>query len=294
MRNTLLCLLLLAAGPAAGDTDLRLPVRRGDRLAVRNQNGEVRVEAWSENAIFLRAEHAPGVEVRIVPRGRTHHVEAVPVDGDVLVRLRLLVPSWMPVRVEGVNSPVVARGLRRALAVETVNGDVLADRVRGQVVLASVNGEVRVRGARGRVRATSINRDVALEDVEGNVFGEAVNGDIVLRTVTGDSIVSSTVRGDVDFAGRFRPQGHYAFATHDGDVRVRLPRETGARVESYVFSGDLITGIPLPELERPSRDRRRAAGRRYVFQLGSGEARLELESFQGDIELDWLENSRIR
>lgn len=295
MRWVALALALLAVGTPAGATDLRLPARRGDRLALRNLNGEVQVVAWAENAIRVVAEHEPEVVVRVVPRGRTHFVEAIVAEhGHTTVNFRISVPAWMPVHVEGVNSPVLVEGLDDELWVATVNGSVLADRVRGRTQLSSVNGTVRVRGAKGRVSASSINQDVAFEDIEGDIFGEAVNGDIVLRTVTGDTIYTSTVQGDVEFAGSFRPRGRYRFATHAGDLRIYLPRGTDARVESYIFAGDLVTPMRVPELGRARRERDRTAGKRFEFQLGAGGALLELESFEGDIELEWLENSRIR
>ena len=103
------------------------------------------------------------------------------------------------------------------------------------------------------------------------------------------------MRGDVFFAGRFRPKGVYQFSSHSGDVRLRLPRETGARVESRMVSGHLITSMPLAEMDavelrRPRRDRLK----QYRFRLGSGDAQLQLETFQGNIELEWLENARLR
>lgn len=296
MRLAALALILLAAWtPAAADTDVRLAARRDQRLALRNLSGQVQIVAWAENAIRVVAEHEPGVEVRVVPRGRTFFVEAVVVEGrHDDIDYRVSVPAWMPVHVEGVNSPVFVEGLDDELLVETVNGSVQADRMRGRMQLSSVNGAVRVRGAKGRVRASSINQDVALENIEGDVFGEAVNGDIVLRTVTGDTIYTSTVQGDVEFAGTFRPRGRYRFATHAGDLRIYLPRETDADVESYIFAGDLVTPMRVLEEGRTRRLRSGPAGKRFEFQLGAGGALLELESFEGDIELDWLENSRIR
>ncbi len=297
MRSLLLASLLVAGlAAAAGATEVVVPVRPGDRLSLRNQDGEIRVASWKGRSVRIQAEHAPGVEVRVAAAGRTHTVEAMAPHGRAAnVRYRVQVPAWLPIAIEGRNSPVFIEGLEDEVHVSTVNGSVVADGNRGSLVLSSVNGSVRVREARGRVRASSVNRDVALEDVEGNVFGEAVNGDIVLRTVTGDTIFTTTVRGDVYFAGRFRPKGVYVFSSHSGDVKLRLPRETDARVESFVVAGDLITNAAMPETAwLLPRTRERERIKRYKFQLGSGEALLKLESFQGNIELDWLENSRIR
>jgi hypothetical protein len=296
VRNLWIIVALLSLVPAvAGATELHATAKPGERFSVRNQNGEIWVKAWQENRILVRAEHSPDVSVRLAERNRIHFLEQYSRHGEEgYVDYRIYLPSWMPVQVEGVNSPVVIRGLKDGVRVETVNGSVEADEVGGDLDFASVNGDVRVRGARGRLRATSINRDVALEYVDGNVFGEAVNGDIILRTVTGDTIHTTTVRGDVYFSGTVRPRGRYYFSSHSGDVKVKLPKETDVRVESFVFSGDVITSIPAVEIQRDRSRRRPGRGQRYNFTLGKGDARLEMESFEGDVVLDWLENSRIR
>lgn len=291
---SLLVLLGLVAVPAAA-TELHVDVHPGDRFAVRNQNGEIWVKAWDQNRIVVRADLPHGVGLRMVERNRVHYLEQDSRHGTHgHVDYRIQVPAWMPVQIEGVNSPVVIDGLMDGVRVETVNGSILVDRVGGDLDFSSVNGNVRVREARGRLRASSVNQDVALEYVDGNIFGEAVNGDIVLRSVSGDTIYTTTVRGDVYFSGTVRPHSRYYFSSHSGDVKVRLPKETDADVESFVYSGDFITSIPAVEVDLDRIRRQLGRVKQFNFKLGRGDARLELESFEGDVVLDWLEQSRIR
>lgn len=291
---SLLALLALVPGVSAA-TELRTAARAGERFAVRNHNGEIWVKAWDQDRILVRANHAPGVIVRLAERNHVHYVDHESRHGEsAKVDYHIFVPAWMPVQVEGVNSPVVIDGLQDGVRVETVNGSIVVDRVGGDLAFSSVNGNVRVRDARGRLRASSVNQDVALEYVDGNVFGEAVNGDIVLRSVTGDTIYTTTVRGDVYFSGAVRPRARYYFSSHSGDVKVSVPKETDANVESFVFSGDFVTSIRSLEESVVRLKRRFGRGQAYRFTLGTGDAQLELESFEGDVVLDWLENSRIR
>ena len=298
MLRLLAILVLLALAPVsalATSTEINTAVHRGESFAVRNQSGKIWVKAWDQDRILVRADHAPGVAVRIAEQDRVHFLEQHARHGEHDdVDYRIFVPAWMPVRIEGVNSPVVIDGLKDGVRVETVNGSIVVDRVGGDLAFSSVNGNVRVREARGRLRASSVNQDVALEHVEGNVFGEAVNGDIVLRSVAGDTVYTTTVRGDVYFSGAVRPRGRYYFSSHSGDVKVSLPKETDARVESFVFSGDFVTSIRSVEESLHRVKRQLGRGKTYSFTLGTGDARLELESFEGDVVLDWLENSRIR
>lgn len=301
--------LAIFAGSSDDRTEITVKVARGEQLEVHNFNGDVKIAVWNRNLIRIQAEHGNGVTIGIDKNGNVQRIEAVwqtedydyhYEDGNPIrfrsrsrsrghglphVDYQITVPTWIPLGVFGVNTDVLVDGVEGGVRIETVNGDVWLAGGKN-VDLSSINGEIYVRGARGRVRANSINDDVSIEDVIGSVFGEAVNGDIILRMIEADTIVTSTVRGDVFFEGDFVRSGRYLFSTHTGDVMLIVPKTVNASVAIFTYSGELHTSFPvtIPRLEGYSRK-----GRSFTFQLGTGDAQIELKTFSGDIELEWLD-----
>jgi DUF4097 and DUF4098 domain-containing protein YvlB len=145
------------------------------------------------------------------------------------------------------------------------------------VSLKSVEGDVVVEGARGRLTVESVNEDVVVRQSEGDILATTVNGDVALSGVTSASVEATTVNGDVTYDGTIQDNGRYAFSTHNGDITVSVPENANATVSVSTFSGEFESTFPV----RLTETRRN----RFTFVLGSGAARLTLESFQGTIEL---------
>ena len=68
------------------------------------------------------------------------------------------------------------------------------------------------------------------------------------------------------------------FNSHNGDMTVSVPEGANVTVSVATANGDIDPSFPLPLTATHGK-------RRYTFKLGSGSARMEIESFQGDIEL---------
>jgi hypothetical protein len=86
------------------------------------------------------------------------------------------------------------------------------------------------------------------------------------------------VDGDVFFRGRVGPGGSLSLTTHDGDVRAWLPADLGAEVEVSTFDGSFESDFAV-------RTGGFQAGKPLQFTVGSGSARVSLQSFDGDIRL---------
>ena len=58
-----------------------------------------------------------------------------------------------------------------------------------------------------------------------------------------------------------------------------VPSGSGATVTARTYNGDLLTGFPAEVREM-------APGKQVTFTIGSGGARIELETFNGAIEIN--------
>src|SRR5438094_27709 len=110
-----------------------------------------------------------------------------------------------------------------------------------------------------------------------NLTAETVNGDITLRRIESSNAEANTVNGDITYDGTIKDGGRYRFATHDGSLRVSVPEKANVAVSVSTFNGEFNSCFPVQLTGK--------AKHRFNFTIGSGSARLELESFDGDIKI---------
>lgn len=213
------------------------------------------------------------------PGGGTLRIETLNRMGmPAVVDYTITVPHWMALRLSGMETDITVEGVRAAIAAESIRGDVVVRGGRGPVQISSVEGVVRAFDCEGEVQASSINRTVELDDVSGELVVESVNGDIQLGRVRSLSVEASSVNGSVTYRGGFDPRGRYRLASHAGNLFVGVPVGAGVDVSVATFEGAFRSAFPL-EIG-PWRK-----GQKFNFVLGTGGSQLELESFQGRIEL---------
>jgi DUF4097 and DUF4098 domain-containing protein YvlB len=259
-------------------TDTTIAVQRGQRLEMRAHTGEITVRSWERGAVRVRADLEPGARLDI---GQGTTVLSVGASGrrgpPPSTDYELTVPAWMPVMLNGVNVSMHVAGVQAPISVETVDGDVDVTGGEGNVSLRSVQGAVTLTGGKGRLSVGSVNSDVVVRGASGEIRAETVNGEIRLERIESDEVDANTVNGDIIYDGGIRKNGSYRFATHNGDVTVTVPEGADAIVSVSSFEGDFESSFPVTLRER--------RGRRFNFTLGSGSARVDLESFQGTIRL---------
>jgi DUF4097 and DUF4098 domain-containing protein YvlB len=127
------------------------------------------------------------------------------------------------------------------------------------VNLQTVDGSITVRGAKGDLRATAVDGTILMDEIESN------------------NVDASTVDGDIRLSGAIHGGGEYRLSSHDGDVTVVSP-SIDATVSVATFDGNFESDFPVTVGGI-------AARKRMTFTLGTGSARLELESFDGTVAL---------
>lgn len=271
-------------GPeSAPRTDEERPVTKGTRLVLSNNAGEVIVGSWDRDAVHVVATHGPRETVSIETADQTMRIRARAERGPSgLVDYRITVPSWMPVNLSGTYLEATIEGTSAEVTVETVHGNVRVVGGSGAVVVRSVEGLISVEKTAGRVRATTVNEGIRLTSVTGDMTAETTNGDIEIQDAQTSSLEASTVNGDITFNGTVQGGGAYRLTTHGGDVRVGLGGAANATVFVRTFQGDFSSDFPI---QLPDGQSNRSGSKRFNFTLGNGSARIEVQSFNGDIHL---------
>jgi DUF4097 and DUF4098 domain-containing protein YvlB len=279
MSVTLLAGLLAASLAQQQQFDTTFSVRAGSRIEVETFGGSITVRTWNRDDVRVQAQHGRRDVIDVDARGSSVRIEAEGHMGVAKdVRFTLTVPRNVHIEASGVQTDIDVEGVTGDVDAETVQGDI---RVigGGRLKLESVEGDLTISGARGRVQASTVNRGIQVRDVVGDLDLETVNGPIIVQKVQASSVDASTVNGRIVYDGTLRDGGDYALATHNGQIWLVVPNGTNASISVGTFNGELDTTFPIPDF------RSEARRRSYNFVLGSGKARIDLETFGGDINL---------
>jgi DUF4097 and DUF4098 domain-containing protein YvlB len=264
-------------------TDRTVDVTKGTRLVLSNNAGEVVVRSWDREQVRVQATHNERVTIDAASADNTLRVRSRAQRGPAgLVDFQLTVPRWMAVNLSGTYLESTIEGTSAEVTVESVHGNIRVVGGSGNINLRSVEGVITVQKAAGNVRATTINEGIRLTDVSGDVYAETTNGDIEVENAQTSSLEISTVNGDITFNGTMRDAGSYRLTTHGGDIRLGLGGVTNATVFVRTFQGDFMADFPVA---LPDGQSAREGSKRFNFTLGSGSARIELQTFNGDITL---------
>ncbi len=298
---------LIALSPVQ-DTDTTFAVDPNLRLDVSNFSGEIVIHTWDRNEVRIVADHSrrDGIvvdltssEVRVRANSWARWADEFDItiedDDDVHIEIRhprtpsivdyeLWVPAGMALELGGPYTDVTVEGPSGAVSVKVSEGDIMLRGVRGQLTARTVEGDITVEDAQGRMGLLSLDGEIHVEGSTGDIVAETTDGDITLADVRAANVEALSVDGDVWFAGPVEAQGQYVLLTHDGDVTVMIPENSSVRVTVATFDGSFESefAITLPD---------RIRGRRINFTLGQGSAQMEMEAFDGDIELIVLNES---
>jgi DUF4097 and DUF4098 domain-containing protein YvlB len=214
--------------------------------------GSVRFVGWERDEVQITGRLGDDVEgLDIESTGKRTMIEVALIDSvhgahNANAELEIHVPSGS--RVEA----------------EAISADLEVESVRGRVSIESVSGKVRIRG------------DVTEAEVSTVASSILVDSDTELR-----SGQFETVAGKIDFRGALSPNGRFSFESMSGSVTLRLPTGTSAEFDVETFSGDIDNELG-PQARRTAEY---GPGKSLRFSMGSGGARVSIESFSGHVKL---------
>jgi Toastrack DUF4097 len=273
----MLLLLAALAGAVFQDTDTTVAVRAGARLNLDNFDGGVTITTWNRSAMRVQATHDDDTRVDVDARGGSVAVRGRSRYGPPDVEYRITVPADMSLEINAHSGDVRIDGSRAEIEVQTTEGRITVNGGSGRVSLSSVEGDVELTGASGRISVSAVDGSVTLRGARGDLRIDAIDGAILLEDIDAQSVEANTVDGGIEFSGPIREGGRYRLSSHDGDVTVTAP-SINAAVSVSTYEGDFVSDFPITITGTRSR-------KRLDFTLGSGSARLELESFDGTVTL---------
>ena len=278
-----LLVALIPLTACAQGTDTTVTVQPNARVQIQNFSGSVTVRTWDRSAVRIVAEKTRRDEVRIRGRDAALTISTVSNRGaPAPLDYEITVPSRASIDIGGTYTDISVEGVRGSITATTVQGSVTVRGGDGVISLKSVEGAVTLQDANGKIEVNGVNRGLILRNVTGDIAAETVNGSIVLDGIESSDIEAVTVNGRVTYDGTIRDRGRYRFGTHNGGIIISVPERANATFSAVTYQGRFSSRFTLPigALEATGGPRRRAS-----FTLGNGSARIDAESFQGDIVL---------
>jgi len=130
------------------------------------------------------------------------------------------------------------------------DGSVEVDAITGRLDIQTGDGDVAVRGARGIIRLHTGDGSIDGGDLDGSIDASTGDGSVhlagrfdALAVHTGDGkVVASAWPGS-------RMMQPWRLQTGDGNVKLGLPHDLGARIDASTDDGRVRSTIPLQQLE---------------------------------------------
>jgi DUF4097 and DUF4098 domain-containing protein YvlB len=264
----------------ASHSDQAVDVSRGMRLVVESLAGAVMVRAWDKNVVRVQARHGTATQVTVRTLKSTVSVHSDSNTGPTgRVDYDIDVPRWMPVSIEVTYDDITIEGTESDVSVETVRGNITIKGGRGSVKAESVEGKIIVEGVKGRLEASSVNDLIRIDDAIGEIAVETTNGGITLSRIQSSMVEATTVNGSITYGGTVADDGHYSLSTHNGDILVSVPDRSNLTLDVRTYNGSFKSELPVKGNASPRR------GGHGLYTLGTGSARMELESFGGSIKV---------
>ena len=279
----------LSAAVLVQPTDTIVQAEGATRLAVESFQGQVVIRSWDRDAVQIRADHPDTYSVSVKRSGSTISVEPDVERGMGIgqaVDFEIMVPRRFNLNVEGIALDVDIQGTEGAVEVGTVHGPIKVVGGRGSVSVGSVNGEIHLEGVRGDLEVTGVAGGVTIRDCVGDIQAESVGGSVVMERVTSANVEVGTVGGSLRYQGTIEDGGRYNFGSHGGEIWLYLPGNINAEFEVLSLVGDI-------EISYPGAPTGPTAGERFPgmnqkelrFELGTGSARIEVETFGGKVHI---------
>lgn len=271
---------------ASQRVDATRPADPDARISIEIVSGSIVIKGWDRSEVSIAGTIGEDAdELEISGSGSSISIELdVP---DSWGRRRRDIDAHLEV-----SMPAGAR-----LSVETVSAGISVEQVSGTVELETVSGEIQLAGNPSRAEAESVSGDIRVDGDQTSISAESVSGDISLRgaartveagSVSGNIEVSASeieratfesVSGDLEFNGGLTANSRLHAEVHSGNVTLTLPADTSATWEVETFSGN-VTNEFGPE---PKRTSEYGPGKWLKFTTGSGDARITVDSFSGNV-----------
>ena len=276
-------------------------VERGSRIVVRNEFGDIRIAGSDRNTVEvvatdLNSSQPVAVSITEASSANKKVFTVSPVESGRGDRPKINISLEVKVPRDVELTPIYLR--RGNISINNLDGGVSLRTDDGNITVqragSAGGGFVEAMAGSGNVDLSNINGDVRIVAISSGITVQCVKGDIAARVSSG-YIAASNIDGDVElnvssgnasFTGPIHPERRYRLKTLSGHVSMDIPDSVGFTAVLSSYSGQLQTDFQFPNASPRSKQR-------IILKYGDGTGRIELDSFNGSVQLRKMVASNV-
>jgi DUF4097 and DUF4098 domain-containing protein YvlB len=277
------CMASVYGGEVVNETR---PVPSDSTVEIRNTRGEIRISGWDKDEVSVAGELddlATGLTFEVDGTLTIIKVEMPTRDvsyGDGS-KLEIRMPVNGRVDFDGVSTDVTLTNIQGGVSVHSVSGDITGAQIAQRLIVNSVSGDISFEDAGGKAKFTTVSGDMELDLRSESVSLNAVSGDIRLRLQSFDTLLVSTVSGELDVSGTLSATGNISVNSVSGDVSLDLNAPVNARIDVNTGPGGDITNKLTKDEPRDVFPAQMV----LKTKSGDGSASISVRTVTGDVEL---------
>lgn len=256
-------------------------------VEVHNTRGEIRISGWSKDEVSVVGELddlATGLTFEIDGSLTLIRVE-MPTrnvsygDGS---KLEIKMPANGRVEFDGVSTDLTLTDIKGGISVHSVSGEITGSGIEQRLMVNSVSGDINFEDAAGKAKFSTVSGDMELDLRSESVSLNAVSGDINVRLQNFDTLLASTVSGELEVKGSLSASGNININSVSGDVTLELKAPVNARIDVNTGPGGDITNKLTKDEPRDVFPAQMV----LKTKSGDGSASISVRTVTGDVELN--------
>jgi hypothetical protein len=220
-------------------------------LTVENHRGSIQAENV-EGAAELRSDYDTisarriGGDLEVANRFGRIQIERV--GGKVSVE-----GPGSQVFISSVENAVVARNSHKALNIRSVDSSVDVDTSYSQVELNEIGGPVQIRASHAQIDGKKITSEINVKAIGSRISLSELKGSFDIATSLRDVVIenfnaSGEVQneyGEITLATSGPIRGRLTAATKEGQITLRVPRDSSFTLSARAMGGKVVSDFPL-------------------------------------------------
>jgi DUF4097 and DUF4098 domain-containing protein YvlB len=214
-------------------------------------------------------------------RGAKFFVEGATDVFPTAAALEVRVPTKARVWAKSGSADIDVSGVTGGLDLNIVGGSVTVQGTPRELNIESMDGDVRVQAGAAWLRVKTATGNVDLRGGSEDAGVSTVSGTVRVSDGRYERGKLETVTGEVIYEGEVGSKGSVDITTHSGAIELRLPPKPSLELDAVTVTGTIENGVtssrPIPGRE--------GRGMELGFSSGSGDTRIVVRSFKGNVAL---------
>jgi hypothetical protein len=278
---------LKSAGRVA--VDRRYAMAPDASIRISGAISNLRIVGWDRDSLVIsgtvpagwRFDGGIASSVNGPSRGAKFYVDGATDVFPTSAALELRVPARARVWAKSGSAEIDVSGVTGGLDLNIVGGSVNVQSTPRELNIESMDGDVRVQAGASWLRVKTATGNVDVRGGSEDAGVSTVSGTVRVNDGRYERGKFETVTGDVVFGGEVGYKGSVDITTHSGAIELRLPPKPNLELDAVTVTGSIENGVTS---SRPVKGRE-GRGMELGFSSGSGDTRVVIRSFKGNVTL---------